>query len=126
MLRRNQVEALLHEATDQEVHCPTEMLLTHDEIEGALPITFHAVRELCRGYLAWLEMQPRPIEDAPKDRSRFLARTIERPPWSAIHYRWEEAWWSGSHFASVSGAIPECFIPLAALSVHPRKPQPHD
>lgn len=64
------------------------------------------------------------IESAPRTGDRFLARTIERAPFSvAPKWRYEEAWWTGTertgHFASESGAIPVYWLPFDALPSPP-------
>jgi hypothetical protein len=66
-----------------------------------------------------------PVDTAPRDGTEFLARVMDRHPFSAgPEYRWDLAKWSGKtpddhlgHFASRSGSIVTHWAPL------PEKPE---
>lgn len=68
--------------------------------------------------------QMRPVETAPRDGSEYLARCVERGPFShAPSYSWDIARWSGKtpadrigHHASRSGAIVIAWAPLPKWS----------
>jgi hypothetical protein len=52
-------------------------------------------------------------DTAPRDGSEFVARCVERPPFSPhATYFWDIAKWSGSHYASRSGAVVIAWAPL--------------
>jgi hypothetical protein len=64
-----------------------------------------------------------PVDTAPRDGTEFLARVMDRYPFSqAPTYRWDIARWSGKtpdaqigHFASRSGSLVTHWAPLPPL-----------
>lgn len=98
-------------------------LLNHDDpelINGAKKLIEHAEQELalCTMALAWLDMQPRPISEAPKDGTRLL---VFLPDKDGVMIAECTAWpngWTGkwpTEYMGYSGGPPTHFIPLSSF-----------
>ena len=85
-----------------------------------------ALQELCRMALAWLDMQPRPISEAPTNAEPILIYLPrhERKPWQEVfrahEYEGGPEFWSTPHGPNGRGytILPEApthFIPLSSL-----------